>query len=88
MLERMYVRWADAQGHRARVLDRQPGAGGGGGGRAWLLLVGGVCYPRTMRMHAGWRAAPAAHACSKEQGGLAQGGCAKLPCACRGGGRD
>lgn len=25
MLERMYVRWAEAQGHKARVLDRQPG---------------------------------------------------------------
>ncbi|PRW60636.1 peptide chain release factor chloroplastic [Chlorella sorokiniana] len=25
MLERMYVRWAEAQGHRARVLDRQQG---------------------------------------------------------------
>ncbi len=25
MLERMYLRWAEAQGHRTRVVDRQQG---------------------------------------------------------------
>lgn len=39
MLERMYLRWAEAQGHRTRVLDRQPGRSGRG------LAVGAEAEP-------------------------------------------
>lgn len=47
MLERMYVRWAEQQGHRARTLDRQPGAVDGRSTNAcWVAL--GQLY---LRLH-------------------------------------
>lgn len=51
MLERMYLRWAEAQGHRTRVLDRQQGRFPFGAVGLWDLCA----VPKQQRLRASCR---------------------------------